>query len=260
MDYGLQGKTAIVTGGTSGIGLEIARIFTEGGARVAITGRDEEKMGRAVTELEGNPGEITGIRMDLERRDDMDRLLKETESRFGPLDILVNNAGRSYPGKFFETGPELWETILRNRIVNPLYLTQKALAGMGERGRGSVTFMSAVISKEPIAENVMAGASQGVLGAVKALARLMAPQGVRVNTVLLGQFDTPLVRRGLETYAEMAGVSIEEAAQMRASQNPMGRFGEASEAAHLAAFLSSDAASYMTGALVPVDGGRMWGS
>ncbi|MDA0999106.1 MAG: SDR family NAD(P)-dependent oxidoreductase, partial [bacterium] len=154
MDYELQGKTAIVTGGTSGIGLEIARIFTEGGARVAITGRNEEKMGRVVEDLEGNPGEITGIRMDLESRDDMDRLMEETESRFGPLDILVNNAGRSYPGKFFETGPELWETILRNRIVNPLYLTQKALAGMAGRGRGSVTFMSAVISKEPIAENV----------------------------------------------------------------------------------------------------------
>ena len=84
----------------------------------------------------------------------------------------------------------------------------------------------------------------------------MAPKGVRVNAVLLGQFDTPTLRRGLKTFARLAGVSEEEAGKIRASQNPTGRFGDPKEAAHLAAFLSSDAASYMTGSIVPVDGGR----
>ena len=258
MDYGLEGKVAIITGGSSGIGLEMARLFAQGGALTAITGRDEEKLARAAEELGSGGARILPVRAEISSLPDLDRLLARTQEELGPVDVLINNAGRSYPGDFFETGPELWEEILRNRIVGPLYLTQKTLAGMGERGRGAVIFMGAVISREPIAENVMAGAASGVMGMAKALARLMAPKGVRVNAVVLGQFDTPLLRRGLETYAQMAGTSVEEAARMRASQNPMGRLGDAKEAAHLAAFLASDAASYITGALVPVDGGRSW--
>ncbi len=257
MDYELNGKVAIITGGTSGIGLETARIFIEGGAKVTITGRDEAKLDRAAKELRKIGGEVIGIRADLSELGDLDRTLEETENRLGPVDVLINNAGTSHPGAFFDTGPEHWLRVIQTRLIGPLYLTQKTLARMEKRGRGAVVMMAAVIHKEPIAENVMAStAGSGLLGMTKSLAALMAPKGVRVNAVLLGQFDTPTLRKGLKTYARLAGVSEEEAGKIRAGQNPTGRFGDPREAAHLAAFLSSDAASYMTGSIVPVDGGR----
>jgi NAD(P)-dependent dehydrogenase (short-subunit alcohol dehydrogenase family) len=257
MDYELKGKVAIITGGTSGIGLETARIFADGGAKVTITGRDETKLENVVEELRNSGGEILGLRADLNDLGELDRALEETENRLGPVDILINNAGTSHPGAFFETGPEDWMKVIQSRLIGPLYLTQKTLARMEARGRGAVVMMAAVIHKEPIAENVMAGtAGSGLLGMTKSLARLMAPKGVRVNAVLLGQFDTPTLRRGLKTFARLAGVSEDEAGKIRAAQNPTGRFGDPKEAAHLAAFLSSDAASYMTGSIVPVDGGR----
>ena len=257
MDYELKGKVAIITGGTSGIGLETARIFAEGGAKVTITGRDENKLERAAEDLRKSGAEILGIRADLSTLSDLDHLLEETENRLGPVDALINNAGSSHPGAFFETGPDHWLGVIRSRVIGPLYLTQKTLERMEKRGRGSVVTMAAVIAKEPIAENVLAGtAGAGLLGMTKSLARLMAPKGVRVNAVLLGQFDTPNVRKGLETYARLAEISVDEAEKTRIAQNPTGRFGDPKEAAHLAAFLTSDAASYMTGSIVAVDGGR----
>jgi len=259
MDYELDGKIAVVTGGTSGIGLEIARLYAKGRAKVAITGRDEKKMAGVAEALRDDGAEVLEIQADLANLSDMDRIIEETEKNLGPVDILINNAGRSYPGDFFATEPALWEEILKNRIISPLYLTQKALSRMSERGHGAVVFMGAVIYKEPIPENVMAAAAGGgILSATKALAKLMAPKGIRVNAVLLGQFDTPMLRRGLKTYAKLHGVSVEDAGKLRASQNPTGRLGDPAEAAQLAVFLSSDAASYITGALVPVDGGRAW--
>ena len=259
MDYELDGKIAIVTGGTSGIGLEIARLYAKGRAKVAITGRDEEKMAGVAKELRGDGAEVLEIQADLANLPDMDRIIEETENKLGPVDILINNAGRSYPGDFFATEPALWEEILKNRIVSPLYLTQKVLPRMSERESGSVVFMGATVYREPIPENVMAAAAGGgILSATKALSKLMAPKCIRINAVLLGQFDTPMLRRGFETYAKLHEITVEDAEKLRASQNPTGRLGDPTEAAQLAVFLSSDAASYMTGALVPVDGGRGW--
>ena len=130
---------------------------------------------------------------------------------------------------------------------------------MIKRKTGAVIFMGVIIYREPIPENVMAATSGGgILSATKALARLVAPNGIRVNAILLGQFDTPMVRKGLKTYADLHSISEEEAANLRASQNPTGRFGDPAEAAQLALFLLSKSASYINGSLIPVDGGRNW--
>ena len=189
----------------------------------------------------------------------MDKIIERTEKNLGPVDILINNAGKSYPGDFFSTKPELWEEILKNRITSPLYLTQKVLNSMIKRKSGIVIFMGAEIYKEPIPENVMAAtAGGGILSATKALARLVASDGIRVNAILLGQFDTPMVRQGLKTYANLHSISEEKAAEVRATQNPTGRFGKPIEAAQLALFLASKSASYINGSLIPVDGGRSW--
>jgi len=259
MSYNLDGKVVIITGGTSGIGLETARLFSKESAKIMITGRNIEKMEKAKKILEEDGGEIESISADLSYLEDMDKIIEKTEKTLGPIDILINNAGKSYPGDFFKTEPKLWEEILKNRITSPLYLTQKVLSKMTKRKTGNVIFMGAVIYKEPIPENVMAAtAGGGILSATKALARLVASNGIRVNAILLGQFDTPMVRRGLKTYADLHSISEEEAANLRASQNPTGRFGDPKEAAQLALFLASESASYINGSLIPVDGGRSW--
>ncbi len=130
---------------------------------------------------------------------------------------------------------------------------------MIKRKTGAVIFMEVIIYREPIPGNVMAAtAGGGILSATKALARLVASDGIRVNAILLGQFDTPMVRQGLKTYADLHSISKEEAAKLRASQNPIGRFGEPIEAAQLALFLLSKSASYINGSLIPFDGGRSW--
>ena len=259
MSYNLNKKVVIITGGTSGIGLETARLFSKESAKIMITGRDIPKMEKAKRMLEEEGADIDSISADLSNLEDMDKIIEKTEKNLGPVDILINNAGKSYAGDFFSPEPKLWEEILKNRITSPLYLTQKVLSKMTKRKTGNVIFMGASIYREPIPENVMAAAAGGgILSATKALARLVAPNGIRVNGILLGQFDTPMVRRGLKTYADLHSISEEEAADLRASQNPMGRFGDPTEAAQLALFLASEAASYINGSLIPVDGGRSW--
>ena len=259
MSYNLNKKVVIITGGTSGIGLETARLFSKESAKIMITGRDIPKMEKAKRMLEEEGADIDSISADLSNLEDMDKIIEKTEKNLGPVDILINNAGKSYPGDFFSTEPKLWEEILKNRITSPLYLTQKVLSKMTKRKTGKVIFMGGSIYRETIPENVMAAAAGGgILSATKALARLVAPNGIRVNGILLGQFDTPMVRRGLKTYADLHSISEEEAADLRASQNPMGRFGDPTEAAQLALFLASESASYINGSLIPVDGGRSW--
>ena len=130
MSYNLNKKVVIITGGTSGIGLETARLFSKESAKIMITGRDIPKMEKAKRMLEEEGADIDSISADLSNLEDMDKIIEKTEKNLGPVDILINNAGKSYPGDFFSTEPKLWEEILKNRITSPLYLTQKVLSKM----------------------------------------------------------------------------------------------------------------------------------
>ena len=244
MELGLQGKTALVTGASKGLGHGIARALADEGAQVAITSRSRDRAESAAAELGA-----TGYEHDNSDLDAAPGLLERVAADLGPIDILVANTGGP-PG-----GPdplaftrEQWQEAHRDLVLSPLELIEQVVPGMRERGFGRILSVSSSAAREPI-PNLMLSSSHrpGLLGALKTIAWAVVRDGVTVNTILPGRVATDRV-------AENFG-SIEAAEEAARDQIPAGRLGRVGELAALAAFLCSERASYITGSAIRVDGG-----
>jgi len=242
----LEGKTALITGGTTGIGRATAELFIEHGARVAITGQDAQRVTDAAAAL--GPQAI-GIRADVANAADMDRLAAELRGHFGQLDIVFANAGVAKPRSLAEIDEAHIDEQLGVNLKGVLYTVQKVLPLLRKPA-------SIVLTASTAAELGMAGMSvySATKAAVRSLARTLsaelAPQGVRVNVVSPGPIETPIFgKMGLPDAAVQAW------AGEIATKVPIGRFGQAHEVAKAVLFLASDDSSYMLGENILVDGG-----
>jgi 3-oxoacyl-[acyl-carrier protein] reductase len=243
MDLGLDGRVALVTGASRGIGFGIARTLAAEGARVAISSTTRERIEAAAAEV--------GARAYVHDTMDLDgapRLVERVEEELGPVDVLVANTGGPAGGDPLEFTREQWQDAHRELMLGPMALIQAAVPGMRERGFGRILNISSSAAREPIPNLMMSSAHRsGMLATFNTLARRLAADGITFNTILPGRIATERLKHLYNSLEEAEAVAREEV--------PARRLGTVDEVAAAAAFLCSEQASYVTGVALLVDGG-----
>ena len=247
MDLGIDGRIALVTGASKGLGLGIAKALAAEGARVAMSSRSQERIDAAAAEVPGARGFVH----DNTDVDGADRLIGAVHDELGAVEILVVNTGGPPAGEPLGFTREQWEAAYRTLVLSPMELIERAVPGMRERGWGRIVNVSSYAVREPIAYLMLSNAHRSAtLAAFRTLARQLAGDGITLNTVLAGMIAT-------DRLIELGGGSREAVEENAREQVPAGRLGRVEEFAAAAAFLCSDAASYVTGAALAVDGGLL---
>lgn len=252
MDLGLEGKVAIVTGATEGIGKVTARRLVEEGAKVAICSRRPEAVAATVKELEAAGAEVLGLAADMGKSEDVKRLIDATVERFGRLDILINNAGTSKRGSFLEHDDAVWENDFGLKVYGAIRAIRLAVPHMRKQGGGRIVNLTNIAAKQPGAESTPTSISRAAgLALTKALSKEFAPDNILVNTVCIGK-----IKSGQHERRRVKTTDSEDVYYARMGKDiPMKRVGETVEAANAIVFLCSDMASYVTGSSLNLDGG-----
>jgi 3-oxoacyl-[acyl-carrier protein] reductase len=245
MDLGLEGKAALVTGASQGMGLGVARALAAEGAQVAASSRSRENIEAAAAEV--------GARAYVHDMADLDgapALVEAVEADLGPLAVLVTNTGGPPGGDPLEFTREQWQDAHRELVLGPMALIKSALPGMRERGFGRILNISSTAAREPIPSLMLSSAHRsGMLAAFRTLGGKVAADGVTLNTILPGRIATGRM--------ESIYGSMDEAEKVAREEVPATRLGRVEEVAAAAAFLCSEPASYITAQALAVDGGLM---
>ncbi|MCX4848787.1 SDR family oxidoreductase [Streptomyces sp. NBC_00893] len=250
MDLGLKDRVYIVTGATRGLGNATARALTDDGARVIVTGRDEK---RAEAAAAGLGPDAVGLAADNADPASARRLVDAAHERFGRLDGILISVGGPAPGFLADNTDEQWQSAFESVFLGAVRLARAAAEVLGEGG--VIGFVLSGSVYEPIAGlTVSNGLRPGLAGFAKSLADELGPRGIRVVGVLPGRIDTDRVRE-----LDALSGDAEAARTAGAAQIPLRRYGAPEEFGRTAAFLLSPAASYLTGIMVPVDGGSRHG-
>jgi 3-oxoacyl-[acyl-carrier protein] reductase len=244
VDLGIEGKVALVTGASAGLGFAVASALAAEGARVAITSRSGQRIEAAAKKI--------GARGYIHETSDIARvpaLVALVEQQLGPIDILVTNTGGPPPSPDpLGYSDAQWEAAYRDLVLAPIALIQKVLPGMRQRHWGRILNLSSSAVREPIPNILLSSAHRsGILAAFKTLARHVAADGVTVNSVLPGRIATQRI-------IDLSG-SLQAAQKAAATEVPAGRLGRVDEFGAAAAFLCSEPAAYITGVALLVDGG-----
>ena len=241
----LDGKTAIVTGGTRGIGAAVAALLAEHGAAVVVSGRDAARLQNAVRELEERGASVHGVVADAAKREDADRLVEAAKERYGRLDLLVNNAGITRDGLLIRMKDDDWDRVMEVNLRGAFLMTRAAAKLMVRQRSGRIINIASTAGAmgSPGQANYSA-AKAGLIGFTKATARELAHWGVLVNAVAPGLIET-----------DMAAAMPAEAREALLAQVPLKRIGSAREVAEMVGFLAGDGAAYVTGQVFHVNGG-----
>lgn len=257
MHIRLDRRTALITGGSLGLGRAIAESFVEAGAAVAIVARRPEPLEAARAEIAARFGgaRIAAVAADVSTAEGCAQAVEGVTAALGPVDILVNNAGTSQRGPFLEVDDATWQADLDLKLFAAIRLTRAVWPGMAERGWGRVINVLNTGAKAPPAGGAPTAVSRAAgMALTKVLAGEGAAHGILVNALLVGIIESDQwVRRHA---ADPRGLSWEEWKRDAARGVPLGRLGRAEEFAALATFLASDGAGYVTGTAINVDGGR----
>lgn len=253
---GLSGQRVLVTAASQGIGLAAAKAFLEEGARVVINGSNPGRLEKALGTLRPL-GEVHGVVADLVQHAELDRLVAETQRALGGVDTLVYVTGSPAPGTFMEQSFDSWQAAANLLTVSPAYLAQRVAAMMMESNtRGRLVFSASFAIREPIPNIATSNVCRiAIAGLVRTLARELGRHGIRVNGVLPGYIATERVSHVFEDVARRRGITPDQAQAQLVQDIPLGRIGRPDELAKAFVFLGSDMSSYISGALLPVDGG-----
>ena len=241
----LDGRTAIVTGGTRGIGAAVAALLAEHGAAVVVSGRDAARLQKAVQELEERGASVHGVVADAAKREDADRLVEAAKERYGRLDLLVNNAGITRDGLLIRMKDEDWDRVMEVNLRGAFLMTRAAAKLMVRQRSGRIINIASTAGAmgNPGQANYSA-AKAGLIGFTKATARELAHWGILVNAVAPGLIET-----------DMAAAIPAAAREALLAQVPLKRIGAAREVAEMVGFLAGDGAAYVTGQVFHVNGG-----
>jgi 3-oxoacyl-[acyl-carrier protein] reductase len=241
----LAGRTAVVTGGTRGIGLAIARALAEDGASVVVSGRDAGRLESAVKEVETLGASALGVAADQSKREDCDRLVDAAKDRFGRIDVLVNNAGITRDQLLVRMKDDDWDQVLDTNLRGVFLMTRAVAKSMMRQKSGRIINIASTAGAmgNPGQVNYSA-AKAGVIGFTKAAARELAHWNILVNAVAPGLIET-----------DMAAAIPAEAREALLQQVPLKRVGAAREVAEMVRFLAGDGAAYVTGQTIHVNGG-----
>jgi len=256
MDTSLNGKTALVTGGSLGLGLAMARSFYSEGAKVAIIARRQEPIDEAVEDILKIPGggSILGISCDVTDSDSVSLMHSQVTDELGGIDILVNNAGQAAGKPFPLITDEEWQADLDLKLMAAIRLTRLVWPNMETQKWGRIINLLNVFAKTPDANTAPTSISRAAgMALTKVLSAEGAPNNILVNALLIGSIKSDqIVRRYNDLNPEE---SFDEFVAKAGSRLPMGRMGEAEECANTALFLASEASSYLTGCAINMDGG-----
>lgn len=256
MQLTLNGRAALITGGSKGLGLAMAKAFAQAGGNVAIVARGAEALGHAEAELrEAAPtAKIAAIAADIRSAEGCEQAFTGAQRALGQVDILVNNAGTSQRGPFLEASDALWQDDLDLKLFASIRLCRLALPAMRDRRWGRIINVLNIGAKAPKAASTPTSVSRAAgMALTKALANEFAPHNVLVNAMLVGIIESDQwVRRHA---ADKRNISWEEWKAEQGRPVPLGRIGKAEEFAAMALLLASDAGGYVTGTAINVDGG-----
>lgn len=247
MELGIEGKTALVMGASRGIGRGVAEALGREGASLALSARSAEGLERVAAGIGSATAVLPADTGDLEA---MSALPQRAAQALGPVEILVTNTGGPPPGGALDHPREAWESAYRSLVLAPQALVEAALPGMRERRWGRIVNVASSSVREPIPGLALSNAHRmATVGLLKTLADEVAAEGITVNSVATGLFAT-------ERLAELHG-SMEDAEREAGRQVPAGRLGTPQEYGDLVAFICSQRAGYLTGTVIPLDGGRL---
>ena len=250
ISYGLGGKVCLITGGAQGIGESCVRLFVEDGARVVIVDIHKAKGEALQAQLQQQGHDVLFMACDIGSKAEVESLLSKVIERLGQIDVLISNAGIFKAAPFLDVTEADFDEVLRVNLKGAFLIGQAVARVMKTQGGGAIVHMSSVNGVLAIPEIASYNVSKGGLNQLtRAMALALADDGIRVNAVAPGTIATEL--------ANKAVLTSEEARQKILGRTPMKRLGNPVEVAHVVAFLASDAASYITGEVITVDGGRM---
>jgi NAD(P)-dependent dehydrogenase (short-subunit alcohol dehydrogenase family) len=243
----LVNTVSLVTGGGSGIGRAIALLFASEGSRVVIADRDGQRAESVASEIDQAGNTAMAVEADVSTAEGVAHVFARADEVFGPVDILVNNAGASYGNDLRTIEPDVWDRNLNVVLKSAFLCTKAALPGMIAKNKGAIVNIASVNGMMGLGEEAYSAAKAGMINLTQNTAIRYGPQQVRANCIAPGTVDTPI-------WSERKKVSP-NVMQELAVWYPLGRVGQPEDIASAALFLVSDAASWITGVLLPVDGG-----
>ena len=256
MDLGLNGKVALVCASSHGLGFATARKLAREGASVAICGRHAGSVEDARRRIADEGGRVLGLSVDLRDADERETLVRSVEEALGRIDIAILNTGGPPAGRFEDLSLDQWQTAYTTLVETAVHLSRLVLPGMVSGQWGRILAVTSFVARQPTELMALSNSLRAaVIGLMRTLANEYGPRGITANSILPGYILTDRMRNIAATQAASAGVPAESAFDRIAAQTALRRLGDPEEFANLAAFLVSDAASYVTGAAVTIDGG-----
>jgi 3-oxoacyl-[acyl-carrier protein] reductase len=258
MDLQLKGKTALILGGSKGLGRGVADALAAEGVAVALVARGQEALDRAVSEITSRGAKAIGFAADLADWPSLEAAANGARKQLGQIDILLNNSGGPPPSGVVGVPAEVWEKQFHAMVLPLFRITDLLIGDMRARKWGRILNVASVSVVEPIAAlGVSNTLRSAIVGWAKTLSTETARDGITVNTLLPGAIATDRIMQLSRATAERQKISLEEAIQRNAQAIPVGRIGTPAEFGAVAAFLASPLAAYVTGSLIRIDGGAL---
>jgi 3-oxoacyl-[acyl-carrier protein] reductase len=261
MDFGLKGKIAMVGGASKGLGFAVARALAGEGALVSIASRDQAAIQRAAESIARDTGiSAVAVAADLSTADGIAAWHAKTMEQFGGVDLLFANTGGPPTGDALSFDDQAWQSAFELLLLSVVRAVRLVVPSMRARGGGSILIGTSSSVKEPISNLALSNVMRsGVTSLAKTLSLQLAPDRIRVNTLIPGRIATDRLQYLDEVNAKKTGIAVEEQRKRALGTVPMGRYGDPEEFGRVGAFLLSNAAAYITGAAVQVDGGLIKG-
>jgi 3-oxoacyl-[acyl-carrier protein] reductase len=258
MELGLENKVALVPASSKGIGFGVAKVLAAEGCKVVICSRDQESISRARDSLTRETGtkDVLALKADISVKADADRLVDDAEKRFGAIDVLVYNTGPPRPGTFADLNDADWEQGVNLLLMSAVWLTKRVLPGMLGKKWGRLIYITSSTLRQPVPNLVLSNTIRlSLAGLSKSLALEYGSRGITSNGIMQGHILTDRQRQVAQDISTRTSRSLEEAMKQMLQDVPIGRYGTAEEVGHLVAFLASEKAGYINGAMLAIDGG-----